>query len=267
MTLFEEVLRFPYIKALCRQGRRGNNSDMHLVAVNLRKLLKAQGLSESALARHTGLAQATVHRVLSGKVRDPRDSTLRPMALHFGVSVDALRTGLPDLDVERKDAASYAIRTPHGLALREPGRDVAVIEVSARVTATGSRPAFEFVATGLHSPYPAAWFAAHGVAPAQVRAMAVRGASMEPILFEGDTVAISLASTRIEDGRVYLFISGGRAADARIRRLFRTSHGALRVVSDNADKTRYPDELLSADDIEQLIVIGRVVDRRGAGGL
>jgi transcriptional regulator with XRE-family HTH domain len=49
-------------------------------------------ISENELARRTGVPQPTIHRVLSGRVADPRDGTLRPLATFFGVSVEQLRT-------------------------------------------------------------------------------------------------------------------------------------------------------------------------------
>jgi len=240
---------------------------MNRVAINLRKLMKAHGLSENGLARHVEVPQPTIHRILAGDVADPRDRTLRPLATWFGVTVEQLRTELPDMDINGKDGAIYRIRVPKGTTVKEREPDIAIPEVIVRVFAPGSQPPFELAATGEHAPYPAAWFSDLQLAPARVRVLAVTGSGMEPILFEGDRMTISMVDTVITDGRVYLFISGGDAPDARIRRFFKTSDGKLRVVCDNPDKRRYPDELLDAQDSSRLTVIGRVIERRGAGGL
>ena len=91
----------------------------------------------------------------------------------------------------------------------------------------------------------------------------VNGDSMERTLFDGDRVAVHLGDRRIVDGRVYAVIVG----EAKIKRLFKLRDGSLRVVSDNHDKTLYPDEIIPANETEFVYVIGRVIDKSGAGGL
>lgn len=240
---------------------------MNKVAVNLRQLMRAHALSENALSRHTDVPQPTIHRVLSGGVADPRDKTLRPLATWFGVTVEQLRTSLPEMDIPGKNGDTYRIRPAKGTALAERLPDVAVMEVVARVSRANEPPTIELVATGEHSPYPASWFRSCQAAPAQVRVMVVGDVSMQPTLFADDRIAINLADTRISDGRVHLLISGGAEPDLKIRRLFKTSGGKVRVVSDHPDKSRYPDEVLDSDDLKDVVIVGRVIDRRGGGGL
>lgn len=241
---------------------------MHKVAINLRQLMKAHGLSENALARHVEVPQPTVHRVLAGGVADPRDKTLRPLATWFGVSVEQLRTDLPEMEIPSKDGGLYRIRPAKAaLMLRDREPDVAVIEVVGRVTTEGNRPAVELAATGRHHPYPADWFTQQNAAPVNVRVLSISGAAMTPTLFEGDQIAVNLADTRIHDGRVHLLISGGGEPELMVRRLFKTPDGKVRVVCDNPDASRYPDDLLDAEDLEKVVIVGRVIDRRGAGGL
>jgi len=66
---------------------------MNRLAVNLKTLLAQQGLSENELAERTGVQQPTINRILRGESKDPRDSTVEPLARYFGVSVEALRRG------------------------------------------------------------------------------------------------------------------------------------------------------------------------------
>ena len=60
------------------------------LALNLQQLLHKQSISETELARRTGLPQPTIHKVVSGKTEDPRISTLQVLAAYFKVSVDDL---------------------------------------------------------------------------------------------------------------------------------------------------------------------------------
>lgn len=61
------------------------------LADNLRYLLGEARLSENALAEKTGIPQPTINRILKEQSKDPRDSTLVPIAKYFRVSVEALR--------------------------------------------------------------------------------------------------------------------------------------------------------------------------------
>lgn len=240
---------------------------MNKVAANLRQLIRARGISENQLSRHTDVAQPTIHRILAGHTADPRDGTLRPLAAWFGVTVEQLRTELPDMDVGGPEKGQYRIKEAASVAVRERPHDVGIAEVTARLTATEGKPKVELIATGERIVYNAAWFPTQDAVPADVRVFRVSGDSMERTLFDGDRVTVNLADTRIADGRVHVLAIGGPEPDLKIKRLFKTSDGRVRVVSDHPDKSLYPDELLGAEELASVLVLGRVIERSGAGGL
>ena len=60
---------------------------------NLQKLMKKTALNEADLSRQTGIPQATLHKILSGKTEDPRASTLKILSDFFDVSIDTLMFG------------------------------------------------------------------------------------------------------------------------------------------------------------------------------
>lgn len=115
--------------------------------------------------------------------------------------------------------------------------------------------------TDKHS-YSQNWLEKNGLDPTRLRRIRGRGRSMEPTIFDGDMVLINLDEKKIVDGKVYAF----RVDDEiRIKRLYRQLDGRVRVASDNPDKTTYPDEYLSINDMPELI--GRVRDRSGTTNL
>lgn len=66
---------------------------MNQTAANLRALMLASDdMSDNALSDKTGVPQPTISRILSGESADPRDSTLRPLAKFFGLTVHQLKT-------------------------------------------------------------------------------------------------------------------------------------------------------------------------------
>ena len=122
----------------------------------------------------------------------------------------------------------------------------------------------DFVETKYFQTYRQEWFDKEGVKPAEVRVMMVHGDSMNPLLYDGDKVTIALKKTRITNGGVYVILVGDAGDEARVKRLFKQADGRVRIVSDNPDKDLYPDEYMDAG---MVIVLGRVIDKSGKGGL
>lgn len=60
-------------------------------------------LSESQLARETGLGQATINKLVSGATEDPRLTTLLPIAERFNISLDTLVSDNPNFSPEENN--------------------------------------------------------------------------------------------------------------------------------------------------------------------
>lgn len=65
------------------------------IARILTELMARERLSDNDLAARTGVPQPTISRIKSGESRDPRDSTLRPLADYFRISISQLRGDVP----------------------------------------------------------------------------------------------------------------------------------------------------------------------------
>ena len=98
--------------------------------------------------------------------------------------------------------------------------------------------------------------------PESCIAAAASGRSMEPTINDGDIMLINLLekNIRAKDGLIFAFVVGN---DCRVKRVFTTMSGDIRLVSDNLDKSEYPDEIITASATDQLHVAGRV---RWSGG-
>ena len=158
---------------------------------------------------------------------------------------------------------AYEIRGVDGPDGVDPDREVMVPEVDVELGA-GNGVSLEFVETRYRLPYQIEWLRSVGVRrPEEVRLMSVRGHSMERTLFEGDKVLVHLTNKRVVSDAVYAIMLDG---EPRVKRLFRSAEG-IRVVSDNEDKVKYPDEIVTAEQAERLIIIGRAIHRQGSKGL
>lgn len=86
----------------------------------------------------------------------------------------------------------------------------------------------------------------------------VTGESMQPTITDGDVVLVNTASRKLLNGRVFAF---NTEDGVRIKRLFKQMDGRVRMVSDNQDKTLYPDDYLTPS--MEVTIIGEVVHRSG----
>lgn len=63
---------------------------MKKLSTNLKALMGEMGISESELARRTGVGQPVVHRIASGETDNPKAATLSPLANFFAISISQL---------------------------------------------------------------------------------------------------------------------------------------------------------------------------------
>lgn len=78
----------------------------------LQRLIDASGLRPTELARHAGVSQSTLSRILSGKIEHPSDRQIEPLAKHFGVTGGQLRgyEPLPYLKAQRLNVDRDIVR-------------------------------------------------------------------------------------------------------------------------------------------------------------
>ena len=88
---------------------------------NLTFLIDRARLNANALAAATGVPQSTIHRIQTGESRDPRTSTLKPLADFFGVTVTDLR----EADLPRRMSPAGA--TPNVLVKPDGSRRVPLL--------------------------------------------------------------------------------------------------------------------------------------------
>jgi phage repressor protein C with HTH and peptisase S24 domain len=92
-----------------------------------------------------------------------------------------------------------------------------------------------------------------GIKPEMVRAHELRGDSMEPTIMDKAIVLVDITMRDLVDGRIYSL----RAPEGlRVKRVQRKMDGSVLLISDNRE--RYQPERLSAEEAEQISVLGRV---------
>ncbi len=102
------------------------------------------------------------------------------------------------------------------------------------------------------------WLTKHGIRPESSAVMCAVGDSMEPYIFDGDSVLFDMADVEPKHRQVYVI----RRPDCSlsIKRLVQQLNGDWIVKSDNPE---YEDERVSSDSIHELPFLGRVRWRGG----
>lgn len=223
------------------------------------------GITQNELSRLSSVPQPTISRTLKAKTI-PETRTLARLIAVLGA--ENVRLGqdilnlLPGVTEPKALGQSAFTRDEEGAAL--PEDLVLVPEYNVSFSAGNGQIIYE-VEEGAPKVYAREWFIQEHIDPRRVKRFKVRGDSMEPVLYNGDSVLVNLAENipeQIIDGKIYAI---RYANELRVKRLFRKLDGSLVLHSDNA---AYKEEAVSPMLVQEYItIIGRVRDKSGAGGL
>lgn len=101
------------------------------------------------------------------------------------------------------------------------------------------------------------FFRDRNIQPENFKLVCASNGSMSPYINDKDEVGLNLASTEVQDGKVYAILLDG---DRMFKQIFREAGGALRLRSFNPD---FPDRLVTAENHQSLIIVGEQVYRAG----
>lgn len=99
------------------------------------------------------------------------------------------------------------------------------------------------------------WLMSRGYNPEKLVATYIKGESMEPGMYEGDTIVINTADTTPKDGRVFVL----RYENETVVKRFQRDAGKWWLSSDNPDKSRFPRKEALPDICE---IIGIVIHKQ-----
>ena len=248
------------------------------MATRLNEAMRDAGFgdNQSALSRASGVPQPTINRILKGGgKKGPETETVKKLAAACNVSFQWLMEGIgpkhglyatPDpapplqtnepsqqatyhlpADARRVEAVSDDVDLPGTIRIRK---------VKLRLSAGIIGFAVDEIEED-DNPivFRRSWFESRGYIPEKLIAIRVKGESMEPGLYDGDTVVINTADTTPKDGEVYAVNYEGEAV---VKRMIREI-GSWWLVSDNQDQRRFPRKRCEGD---MCIVIGRVIHKQ-----
>lgn len=241
-------------------------------AQRLRNLRTAKGMSLQDVADRMGVSRQTVHEWETGKSQ-PRMVRVEQLSAALGVSEQDLLgaepqpESLPEIRFSAREASpTYSTLEPI-LAWDHPddlpeGEFVMVPKLDIKLSAGNGHEQLEINLTrSTPLAFRASWVREKRLKPNKLAAMTATGNSMEPGIFDGDSLVVDTSQTEVLDGKVYaLWYDGGE----RVKRLYRLPGGGLRIKSDNPD---HPPIEVQPEKLEHVRILGRVVHRSGDGGL
>ena len=231
----------------------------------LRARRKELGLTQQNIADIWGIKSVNVSDWERGKGM-PEAARLGALAKRLGMNISELMgEAAPRLDTTGSADGS---RGASHVSARHPddprGDDVVYVPESRIEFAAGNgrNAMYELIEDEEPASYRLSWFQKNGINPDRVRRFRVSGESMEPMLFDRDTILVNTDEVNIIDGKMYAIRYDD---ELRVKYLFRKLDGTLTLRSVNPlfKDEEVPPQLAS----EHISVIGRVRDRSGTGGL
>lgn len=106
------------------------------------------------------------------------------------------------------------------------------------------------------------WLRKKGLNPESLEVYDAQGDSMAPYIESGDVLLVDVSSKPPENDEIWVLWQPPPYG-VRVKRLLFRENGDMVIRSDNADKARYPDEIIEGPDCEKINTVGKVVWRGG----
>lgn len=203
-----------------------------------------RGLTQQQLASASGVKQSDISKLERGGSNTTTGVVRLAKALNC--SAEWLDTG---------EGAMWGENPVQAIDLEENEDFPAIRRVRFKLSAGASGFAVDYLdGEGAPIVFRRTWLASKGLFAEKLFAVSVANGSMEPGLYDGDTVVVNTASVQPKDGVVFAVNYEGEMV---IKRLVRDA-GQWWLSSDNPDVRRYPRKLCD----ENCIIIGEVVHKQ-----
>lgn len=215
----------------------------------------AIALSESKmkgneLASAIGVSPGTVSHWRKGTRQLPKGDALLKMASVLNVSADWLVSGEGEKEAQNIIPLDKSEEVSEGF--------IQIPEY--RVTfgcGDAPEPTYDEIEDTEKATYRLSYFVDRGINPKYCKRFRVIGDSMDPLIRAGDCILVDCANNQqIVDNSIYAIVYDH---SLRVKRLIKTFKNLI-IRSDNPT---YKDEILTPEEANQIIIIGKVVERCG----
>ena len=225
---------------------------METIVDRIQIALDKAGMKWSPAAIKIGLSAQAATNWKKGKISK---ETVEKLAELLNVDVGWLLTGNGSENLQQHDGAPViAWESPDDL---DPNKYVIIPHVEVKFSAgNGHLAAYEPSQRDMGSAHLLSWIHKKKVSPKNLMTVDIDGDSMEPNIKNGSVVMLDKSINtldQIQSGKVYAIRYGN---ELKIKRLSRRFDGALIIDSDNP---QYQREIVEADQLEHISIIGKYV--------
>lgn len=199
--------------------------------------------NQNELHRRTGINQPTLQRIFSGESKDPRDSTIEPLAKLFGVSLLQLK-GKEPVGQELNENATMA---------RPDSIDVPVMNAEGSMGAGRLVPEHDAIIDYMRLSLAFLRRRFTITSPSNLRVVIGYGDSMAPTIKDGDPVVVDTGVTELKIDGIYVL---SRGDELFIKRMQRLVGGGFEMISDNQ---LYKPQVIMDLAADNLVVRGRAL--------
>lgn len=217
--------------------------------IRLTQAREAKNIKKSAFARLVGVSAPTVTDWENGETKMIEGANLIKVCNALDITPDWLLHGVENI-VDLFPGAQRVVPADQSTSYQIPK---VTLRLQAGITGFQTEPDRR---DGGVQDISRGWVDRKGFDPANLLAIQVKGESMEPTLYEGDTVVINLADKTPQDNAVFALNYDGEAVVKRMSR----DAGNWWLMSDNPDQRRFYRRMCTG---AECIIIGRIVRREG----
>lgn len=227
------------------------------IGSRIKEARRAAKLTQKELAKKVGMAQASLSELETGESQGT--TLIASFAAALGVSALWLETGRGQMTdagaanqpKELLDLVPGAKRV-HAAGPNDPSMtQIMKVRIKVQAGITGFQVEPEHY-DGETQGVPTSWIQREGLQKESLLSIVVRGESMEPGLYDGDTIVVNTADKHLVSGHVYVVNYEGEAV---VKRMLRDA-GQWWLASDNPDQRKFHRQLCKG---ALCIVIGRVI--------
>ena len=218
----------------------------------LTKLRESKNLSQAKLAQMAGVPQSTIAQIETG--RNKSTKRIIELAEALDTTPNYLLNGVKDLSVVplSSEIGSYSdknISSNIGAYVKIPYFDMSLSAGMGNAT-------WIVRDTDDKLLFRESWLQSKGLDESSLKAMYVRGESMEPLLYDMDTILLDINDLEIIDGSVYAIIYKNRLYIKELR----NSENGIDIISYHRD---YETMQVTQETYAQFKVLGKMVWRGG----
>lgn len=221
---------------------------------NIKKLMRKHGLTRQEFAKRSGVNYALLGHYIG---KNPSKAVGDEIAERIEVAFNKPKNWL-DHDHDHDQDGVNAIKTSQSVVVTASTEGLVEIPIYSVYFCCGNgNGECEFEEVKGTRAFSPSFFSDRNINPDNFKLVCAANGSMSPYINDGDEVGIDIGDTDIHDGGVYAILLDG---DRMFKQIFREAGGALRLHSFNP---AYPDRLVTAENHESLIVVGKQVYRAG----